>query len=70
MRNSQYDYMRTNSDRDYAGQRTYLTFEEEDLLNELRELEAREIDLEYELDTVRDYIKEVRGELGRLRNED
>lgn len=58
-----YDYWKTNADRDYSGQRTYLTFEEEDLINELRELEQYKLSLEYELDEVIDNIEEIRKKL-------
>lgn len=59
-----YDYWKTDPDHDYAGQRTYLTPEEEDLIHELRELEEKESKLEYQLDEVRDEIEGIRKELG------
>lgn len=59
-----YDAWKTNPDYDYAGQRTYLTPEEEDLIHELRELEEKESELEYQLDEVRDEIEDIRKELG------
>ena len=59
-----YDYWKTDPDHDYAGQRTYLTPEEEDLIHELRELEEKESELEYQLDEVRDEIEGIRKELG------
>lgn len=59
-----YDYWKTDPDHDYAGQRTYLTPEEEDLVHELRELEEKESELEYQLDEVRDEIEGIRKELG------
>ena len=59
-----YDYWKTDPDHDYAGQRTYLTPQEEDLIHELRELEEKESELEYQLDEVRDEIEGIRKELG------
>lgn len=59
-----YDAWKTDPDHDYAGQRTYLTPEEEDLIHELRELEEKESELEYQLDEVRDEIEGIRKELG------
>ena len=59
-----YDYWKTDPDHDYAGQRTYLIPEEEDLIHELRELEEKESKLEYQLDEVRDEIEGIRKELG------
>lgn len=59
-----YDYWKTDPDHDYAGQRTYLTPEEEDLIHELRELKEKESELEYQLDEVRDEIEGIRKELG------
>lgn len=59
-----YDYWKTDPDHDYAGQRTYLTPEEENLIHELRELEEKESELEYQLDEVRDEIEGIRKELG------
>lgn len=59
-----YDYWKTNPDRDYAGQRTYNTPEEEDLLAELKELEKKENSLECDLEDVRERICEIREELG------
>lgn len=59
-----YDYWKTDPDHDYAGHRTYLTPEEEDLIHELRELKEKESELEYQLDEVRDEIEDIRKELG------
>lgn len=59
-----YDYWKTDPDHDYAGQRTYFTPEEEDLIHELRELEEKESELEYQLDEVRNEIEDIRKELG------
>ena len=61
---SNYDAWKTDPDHDYAGQRTYNTPEEEDMLNELRELEEQESELEYQLDNVREYICDIRERLG------
>lgn len=58
-----YDWWKTNPDRDYAGQRTYQTYEEEELLRELKELEHYKTSLEYELESVMDDIEEVRKRL-------
>ena len=59
-----YDYWKTDPDHDYAGQRTYLTPEEEDLRAELSELYDRESSLQYELDEIRDRIEDIERDLG------
>lgn len=61
-----YDWWKTNPDVDYAGQDMFPSIEEEELLNELKELQEREVKLEQELEDVRDEICEVKRRLEDL----
>lgn len=62
---TKYDYWKTDPDHDYSGQRTYNTPEEDDLIQELKELEEKETDLEDELELTRDRICEIQEKLRR-----
>lgn len=61
-----YDWWKTNPDVDYAGQDMFPSIEEEELLDELKELQERENKLEQELEDVRDEIYEVKRRLEDL----
>lgn len=61
-----YDWWKTNPDVDYAGQDMFPSIEEEELLDELKELQERENKLEQELEDVRDEIYDIKRRLEDL----